>query len=58
MRLVVSRDQANVVTAAKSRFGLFIAVFVLLEEIGELLVVCQLLLLHGHNLLDVALEVA
>lgn len=58
MRLVVSRDQSNVVTASKSRFGLLITILVLLEEVCELLVVSQLLLLHGHDLLDVALEVA
>lgn len=53
--LRVTRDQLNRVRRVTDL--LLVGLFVLVQEISELLVVSELLFLHWNNLLDVALEV-
>lgn len=56
MSLGVAGDETDVVQVIALDLGVLIAFFVLLEELGKLLVVHHFLLLHWHYLLDVCLE--
>lgn len=54
---VVAGDQAHVVDVPLD-LGLVVALLILLQELGKLLVIGHFLLLHRHDLLDVCLELS
>ena len=54
--LVVAGHETHVVGAAELNLALIVTILVLGQEVRELLVVLQLRLFHGHDLLDVHLE--
>lgn len=54
--LVVAGHETHIIRVTKLHLALFVAVLVLGQEIGELFIVLELGLFHGHDLLDVHLE--